>query len=174
MKSAPYRHPLDRDFLEKMEMTKAKDGGHRYRVNFGDHIDDMNFVKRLNGYDHPCYVDWKWLCENNLSGPILFSDFFSWWKKLYKPGFYLVVTDNHHYEYVPYRGQIKRERGQGMSERLDTLEHFKFWLGKPKGFSIMQEGVYTTKYIEWYKGQAKKLGVIVEFTNGVITKLEEK
>lgn len=106
MSNAPYRHPLDREFLEKMEMTKAKDGGHRYRVNFGDHIDDMNFVKRLNGQDHPGYADWKWLSENTVIGPILFSEFFAWWKKSYKSGFYLVITDNH-YEYLPYKGEIK-------------------------------------------------------------------
>lgn len=106
MKSAPYRHSLDRDFLEKMEMTKAKVGGHRYRINFGDHIDDMNFVKRMSGHYHPGYADWKWLSENTVMGPILFSEFFAWWKKSYKPGFYLVITDNS-YEYVPYRGEIK-------------------------------------------------------------------
>ena len=106
MIEAPYRHPLDREFLEKMEMTKAKEGGHRYRVNFGDHIDDMNFVKRLGRIDHPGYSDWKWL--NSIGrGPILFSEFFSWWKEEHKAGYRLVITESNDYKYIPYRGKIK-------------------------------------------------------------------
>lgn len=106
MIEAPYRNPVDKDILEKMESTKVKEGDRIYWVNFGDHIDDMNFVKRFGCIDHPGYADWKWL--NSIGrGPILFSDFFNWWKEEYKAGYYLVITESNDYKYIPYRGKIK-------------------------------------------------------------------
>ena len=46
-----------------------------------------------------------------------------------------------------------------------------FWLDKPVGHRVELVGVTTTKYKNWYKRAALKLGVIVEFKGGVIEKV---
>lgn len=106
MSNPPYRYPISRDYIDIMENTPAKTKGKTYRVNFGDHIDDMNFMKSYGGYVHPGYADWKWLCENTELGPVLFSEFFSWWKENYKSGYHLLLKGDS-MTYVPYRGKIK-------------------------------------------------------------------
>lgn len=57
------------------------------------------------------------------------------------------------------------------TENAYWLEGFRFWVDKPVGHAIMQEGTYTTKYMTWYKKQALKLGVEIEFKDGVIVKV---
>ena len=46
-----------------------------------------------------------------------------------------------------------------------------FWLDKPVGHRVEMKGVTTTKYKNWYKRAALKLGVIVEFKGGMIEKV---
>ena len=46
-----------------------------------------------------------------------------------------------------------------------------FWLDKTGGYRVEMKGVTTTKYKNWYKRAALKLGVIVEFKGGVIEKV---
>ena len=49
-----------------------------------------------------------------------------------------------------------------------------FWLDKPVGHRVEIAGVTTTKYKNWYKKAALKIGVIVEFKGGVIEKVGQQ
>ena len=68
------------------------------------------------------------------------------------------------YNYMLYIIKITNEEGFGMID-------FSFWLDKPVGYRVEVKGVTTTKYKNWYKRTALKIGVIVEFKGGVIEKV---
>ena len=54
------------------------------------------------------------------------------------------------------------------------MTDFSFWLDKPVGYRVEMKGVTTTKYKNWYKKAALKIGVIVEFKGGVIEKVGQQ
>ena len=71
------------------------------------------------------------------------------------------------YNYMLYIIEITIEEG------FDMID-FSFWLDKPVGHRVEVKGVTTTKYKNWYKKAAQKIGVIVEFKGGVIEKVGQQ
>ena len=71
------------------------------------------------------------------------------------------------YNYMLYIIKITNEEG------FDMID-LSFWLDKPVGHRVEMKGVTTTKYKNWYKKAALKVGVIVEFKGGVIEKVGQQ